>query len=127
MGRAGIEPATLGLKVPLDELQRTATNGNALQTARIIVATNCSETQRAETSLYARCTPNALPLEAKTDVVHDVPRFGRFGSACVLWRGLGDLLLTPAPGSGSQIVGTRESTQRRPGHRRGIPLSESTL
>jgi hypothetical protein len=24
MGRAGIEPATLGLKVPLDKLQRTA-------------------------------------------------------------------------------------------------------
>jgi hypothetical protein len=43
MGRAGIEPATLGLKVRPKKLRRTATNGNFLQLARIETATNCSE------------------------------------------------------------------------------------
>jgi hypothetical protein len=60
MGRAGIEPATLGLKVRLDKLRRSAANGNVLKIARFMVATNCSEMQRAETSLYAHCTPTAL-------------------------------------------------------------------
>ena len=53
MGRAGIEPATLGLKVRLDELQRAARDGNVLHLARSDSATNCNKLQVAETSLYA--------------------------------------------------------------------------
>src|SRR5262249_45621177 len=53
MGRAGIEPATLGLKVRLDELQRAARNGNVLQRGRTRAATSCSKMQPTETSLYA--------------------------------------------------------------------------
>jgi hypothetical protein len=54
MGRAGIEPATLGLKVRLDELQRTASDGKVLQRAGIAFAMSCSKMQVAETSLYAQ-------------------------------------------------------------------------
>ena len=62
MGRAGIEPATLGLKVRLNKLQRTAAAGNVLQVARIVVATNCSEMQLTETSLYAHLYAHLLPV-----------------------------------------------------------------
>jgi hypothetical protein len=40
MGRAGLEPATLGLKVRLDTLQRAARNRNVLQIGRIVDATS---------------------------------------------------------------------------------------
>jgi hypothetical protein len=40
MGRAGIEPATLGLKVRANELKRTATIGKSLQIKRFDAATN---------------------------------------------------------------------------------------
>jgi hypothetical protein len=53
MGRAGFEPATLRIKVPLDKLKRTARNGKTLQLAQIAAATNCREMQVVETSLYA--------------------------------------------------------------------------
>jgi hypothetical protein len=49
MGRAGIEPATLGLKVRLNKLQRTATNCNKRRRARTLIRTlnRCSlETTR---------------------------------------------------------------------------------
>jgi hypothetical protein len=66
MGRAGIEPATLGLKVRLNKLQRAAPDRNMLQIAQFIVATNCSEMQQAETSLYAHRTHRALPARTST-------------------------------------------------------------
>jgi hypothetical protein len=43
MGRAGIEPATLGLKVRLDKLYRAAANGNVLQTELVH---RCNELQQ---------------------------------------------------------------------------------
>jgi hypothetical protein len=64
MGRAGIEPATLGLKVRNRELRRTAGNGNVLQLVRIGAATNCSEMQDLETNLYAHSYARILPLAA---------------------------------------------------------------
>src|SRR5262249_26426341 len=54
MGRAGIEPATLGLKVRKHEPRRTATNGNVLQFVRIGTATNCTRMRSVETNVYAR-------------------------------------------------------------------------
>jgi hypothetical protein len=53
MGRAGIEPATLGLKVRKGEPRRTAANRNILHPVRIATATNCSEMQGVETTVYA--------------------------------------------------------------------------
>jgi hypothetical protein len=53
MGRAGFEPATLGLKVRLDKLQEAAANGKMLQIEQFFVSTNCNEMRPAETSLYA--------------------------------------------------------------------------
>src|SRR5262245_41274951 len=64
VGRAGIEPATLGSKVRLDELQLAARSGNVLQRARTAVATNCSKMQLTETSLYAH--PYARLASAQT-------------------------------------------------------------
>jgi hypothetical protein len=53
MGRAGIEPATLGLKVRPNELRPAAPDCTLLQFERLAAAENCSETQPLETSLYA--------------------------------------------------------------------------
>jgi hypothetical protein len=53
MGRAGIEPATLGSKVRLNELQPRASDGNVLQRGGIAFATSCSQMQVTERSLYA--------------------------------------------------------------------------
>jgi len=54
MGRAGIEPATLGLKVRPKKLRPSARSSNSLQIARVVVAANCNEACRIETSVYAR-------------------------------------------------------------------------
>jgi len=43
----------LGIKVRLNELQRTASDGNVLQRGGIAFATSCSQMQVTETSLYA--------------------------------------------------------------------------
>jgi hypothetical protein len=53
MGRAGIEPATLGLKVRAKSLGRAARNRNRLQRARITPATSCTRLKAAETSPYS--------------------------------------------------------------------------
>ena len=53
MGRAGIEPATLGLKVRSVSLQRTETNGNRLQKGTFRVATIFTSTQPVAASAYA--------------------------------------------------------------------------
>src|SRR2546425_10908985 len=68
MGRAGIEPATLGLKVRPELLQRAAGDGNVLQMMRFVAATNCSEMHPAETSLYAHLYAH-LPSLLTTDQV----------------------------------------------------------
>jgi hypothetical protein len=56
MGRAGFEPATLGLKVRLGDLQRAARNGKILQVGAFSHATNCYKLPTAETSPYAHGT-----------------------------------------------------------------------
>src|SRR5262249_17169809 len=53
MGRAGIELATLGLKVRLHWLDPGGRDGNVLHRGRTAVATSCSKMQLTETSLYA--------------------------------------------------------------------------
>lgn len=64
MGRAGIEPATLGLKVRLYELQRTARDRNMLHEAGFDYATSCNEMQVMETSLYAHSYARAFTMRA---------------------------------------------------------------
>jgi hypothetical protein len=63
MGRAGIEPATLGLKVLRRPLQMHATNGNSLQSRRIRTAGNCKELQAAETTRYSNRYSAQLPVK----------------------------------------------------------------
>ena len=53
MGRAGIEPATLGLKVRAELMRRGAADGNVLQPARVATAPNCNELRVAEASPYS--------------------------------------------------------------------------
>jgi hypothetical protein len=60
MGRAGIEPATLGLKVRPRELQALARSCNRLQIGPTMVAANRSERSRVETSVYACFTRRFL-------------------------------------------------------------------
>jgi hypothetical protein len=43
MGRAGIEPATLGLKVLAEPLRLGAADGNVLQLAWVATTASCSE------------------------------------------------------------------------------------
>jgi hypothetical protein len=64
MGRTGLEPASGGLKVRLDELKRTARSRNVLQLTRIEAATSCSELRRLETILYARSYARCVSREA---------------------------------------------------------------
>ena len=54
MGRAGLEPATLGLKVQPRRLQRTAADRICLQVTAFGTATNCR--RPAETGRYAHRT-----------------------------------------------------------------------
>jgi hypothetical protein len=54
MGRAGIEPATLGLKVRIYEPSQAVANGNLLHFSGIETAPNCTDLHGLETSLYAR-------------------------------------------------------------------------
>ena len=53
MGRAGIEPATLGLKVLTRRLQVAAAAGSCLQVARRSTAAECTELQVTETVRYS--------------------------------------------------------------------------
>src|SRR5262249_42606082 len=72
MGRAGIEPATLGLKVVANDFQRTARNRNCLQTARkrnATNATNCTLRRQVRTSWRTR-TDAAVELQ-----MYRSPRF----------------------------------------------------
>src|SRR6476659_437200 len=64
MGRAGLEPATLGLKVLPNKLRRAAANWKCLQTVRLDAATSCNESQPVETSLYAHPYTHLSPPEA---------------------------------------------------------------
>src|SRR4051794_31636460 len=50
MGRVGIEPTTLGLKVRRERPRRTVANGNVLQRRRFAAAVTCDELWAAETS-----------------------------------------------------------------------------
>ena len=53
MGRAGLEPATLGLKVRAEWLPRVATRRNCLQLRQIGAAARCGLKQVAEPSPYS--------------------------------------------------------------------------
>src|SRR5262245_27796583 len=52
MGRAGLEPATLGLKVQPHKARRTVATRNVLHLPRVIAARTRTQSQRLETSLY---------------------------------------------------------------------------
>jgi hypothetical protein len=56
MGRAGPEPATLGLKARASEKQLAATSGKCLHMRRSYLATKCYEMHFGEASPYARGT-----------------------------------------------------------------------
>ena len=53
MGRAGIEPATLGLKVLAEPLPRDAADGNVPQLAEVATAAKRKELQVADASRYS--------------------------------------------------------------------------
>jgi len=53
MGRAGLEPATLGLKVRRETLQQRRTRRKWLQRALAHAAMNCNEMRFAETIPYS--------------------------------------------------------------------------
>src|SRR5262249_13851376 len=57
-------PATLGLKVRLDELQRTARSGNVLHVVGFNYATSCNKMQVTETTLYAHPYAHPSPTRA---------------------------------------------------------------
>jgi hypothetical protein len=54
----------VGLRVPAESLQQTATNGNWLQRGRFDVATNCNKLQLAETSPYSNPYSQVSPRKA---------------------------------------------------------------
>jgi hypothetical protein len=60
MGRAGIEPATLGLKVRPDSLQADARNGTCLHERAFQTATNCTEIRRYAARPYSQRAPFGL-------------------------------------------------------------------
>src|SRR3954454_9100296 len=62
MGRAGIEPATLGLKVRAELLRRGATDGKVLQVARSATAPSCNELRLADASPYSNRYSEEPPL-----------------------------------------------------------------
>jgi hypothetical protein len=64
VGRAGLEPATLGLKVRREPLQPGALSRKVLQQPQAGAATNCSEMRVAETSPYSQ--PYSQPLSSQT-------------------------------------------------------------
>src|SRR4051812_44943308 len=53
MGRAGIEPATLGLKVRAELMRRGAADGKVLQLGRLAITPSCNELRLAEASPYS--------------------------------------------------------------------------
>jgi hypothetical protein len=53
MGRVGIEPTTLGLRVRPDELKRATRSGKPLLRAAFHFARNCYRLHATETSRYA--------------------------------------------------------------------------
>jgi N-acyl-D-aspartate/D-glutamate deacylase len=80
MGRAGFEPATLGLKVQPNELQLAAQARKVLHVAQIAVAVSCAKQQVAEASLYARPYAQRLPeLPTRSLLVPRMKTWSRFG------------------------------------------------
>jgi hypothetical protein len=53
MGRAGLEPATLGLKVRRKRLRPAAGSGNVLQNRRCVMAASCWKLHTMETYSYS--------------------------------------------------------------------------
>jgi hypothetical protein len=61
MGRAGIEPATLG-KVRAERLRGDATDGNVLQLGQVATAASCNELQVEEANPYSNRSPERWSL-----------------------------------------------------------------
>ena len=55
-------------------LKRTAQNGKTLQLVQIAAATNCSEMQVVETSLYAHCAPQLVAIGQGPEVDESLMR-----------------------------------------------------
>ena len=68
MGRGGIEPPTLGLKVRANGLRRPARDGKILQLGRFVAAVSSSEMRPVETSVYAHSYAHLLPRETTRGV-----------------------------------------------------------
>jgi hypothetical protein len=83
MGRAGIEPATLGLKVRAEPRQQTALRRNCLQRPRVDALTNGNELQVVETRPYSHSYSRPSSDETTEAAVHgdESPLASRAGSA----------------------------------------------
>jgi hypothetical protein len=60
VGRAGIEPATLGLKVLAERLRRGAPDRNVLQPVQVATAASCNELQVTDASPYSHSYSHLL-------------------------------------------------------------------
>ena len=72
MGRAGLEPATLGLEVRPHMPPQTATRGIWLQVVGFRTATHCSEMRLAETGRYAHRTRTGV-VTRRAGLTSDCP------------------------------------------------------
>jgi hypothetical protein len=64
MGRAGFEPATLGLKVRPERRRRGVGTGKTLQRPRLADVPGCDELPVAETNSYSRSYSRAREQES---------------------------------------------------------------
>ena len=74
MGRAGLEPATLGLRVPSPQLKRVTANAKCLQLGHFSAATSCKELPATEALPYARRTRTRplkrVPIPARSKGIY---------------------------------------------------------
>jgi hypothetical protein len=83
MGRSGIEPATLGLKVQASELRQVPSERNILQIQLIRSTANCSKQRVVENILYAHLYARLAVVEAghtQRFAKINLRVFGSFGS-----------------------------------------------
>jgi hypothetical protein len=91
MGRVGIEPTTLGLRVRPDELKRATPSGKPLLRGAFHFATNCYKLHASETNRYAHRyaqllagSPGFEGLSGKAAPL-SYAALTRLGSAQVMW------------------------------------------
>ena len=73
MGRAGLEPATLGLKVQPHRPLQTAAGGIFFQLSGFVTAEDCDVLHLAETRRYAHRTLGGFP-RATSSAAQTMPR-----------------------------------------------------